>query len=71
MALVDCQVEGCASRLHPVCQGGYVAMHEIDIDGAERNICCDFVDEIWMLGKPEKLKKVVHSTVYKIDKLVD
>ena len=35
MALVDCHMEGCASRLHHVCQGGYVDMHEIDLDGAE------------------------------------
>ena len=35
VALVDCMVEGCVSRLHHVCKGGYVAMHDIDIGGAE------------------------------------
>ena len=34
MALVGFKVEGCASRLHHVYQGGYVAMHEINLDGA-------------------------------------
>ena len=48
VALVDCQMKGRESRLHHVCQGEYVAMHAIDIDGAERNICHNFVDEIWM-----------------------
>ena len=64
MALVDCQMEGCASRLHHVFQGGYVAMHDINIDGAERKICCDSVDELRMGGKPEKLNEVGQSTVY-------
>ena len=58
VALVDCMVEGCASRLHHVCQGGYVAMHEIDIGRAERKICCDFVDEIWVGDKPEQIEEV-------------
>ena len=52
VVLVDCQVEGCASRLHHVCQGGYVDMHEINLDGAERNICRDCVDELQMESKP-------------------
>ena len=69
VALVDFQVEGCASRLHYVCQGEYVAMHDIDLDGAERKICCDCVDELWMGGKPEKLKKVGYITVYKKNEL--
>ena len=34
VALVDCQMKGCELRLH-LCQGGYVAMHEIYLDGAE------------------------------------
>ena len=63
VVLVDFQMEGCALRLYHVCQGGYVAMHEIDLYGAEQNIFCDCVDELWMGGKAEKLKKVVHSTV--------
>ena len=54
MALVDCQMKGCESRLHHVCQGEYVAMHEIDLDGSELEICRNCVDEIWMGGKPEK-----------------
>ena len=71
MALVDCQMEGCASRLHHVFQGGYVAMHDINIDGAERKICCDRVDELRMGGKPEKLNKVGQSTVYMTEESED
>ena len=58
VALVDCMVEGCVSRLYQVCQGGYVDMHYIDIGGAERKICRDFDDKIRMGGKPEILEKV-------------
>ena len=50
-------------------RGEYVAMHEIDIDGAEENICRNFVDKLRMGGKPEKLKKVGHRNVYRIEKL--
>ena len=67
VALIDCQMKGCESRLHRVCQGGYVAMHGIDIDGVERKICHNFVDELCMGGKPKKLKKLQHSTVYRTD----
>ena len=63
MALVDCQTKGCELRLHHVCQGGYVAMHDINLDGEEQEIFCNCVDEIWMGGKSDKLKKVQHSTV--------
>ena len=38
--------------------GGYVAMHEFDIDGAEQKICRGCVDELCMGSKPNKLKKV-------------
>ena len=48
VALVDFQVEGCASRLYHVYQGGYVDMHEIEPDEAERNICRGFFDELRM-----------------------
>ena len=65
VALVDCQMKGCESILHHVRQGGYMAMHDIDLDEAERKICHNCVDKIWMGGKPEKLKKVQHSTVYR------
>ena len=34
--------------------GGYVAMHEVDIDRAERNIGYDCVDKLQMGGKTEK-----------------
>ena len=44
-------------------------MHDIDLEGAERKICHNYVDEIWMGGKPKKLKKVKHSTVYRTDEL--
>ena len=42
-------------------------MHEIDIDGAERNICCDCVDGLRMGGKTQKLNKVEHSNVYNME----
>ena len=51
MALVDCQAEGCPSRLYHVCQGEYVAMNEIDIYGREQNIFRGYVDEIRGQGK--------------------
>ena len=46
VALADCQTKGCEPRLHHVCQGGYVAIHDIDLNGAEQNICRDCVDQI-------------------------
>ena len=67
VALVDCQMKGCELRLRHVCQREYVAMHVVDIYGAERNICHNCVDELWMGSKPNKLKKVQHNTVYKTD----
>ena len=45
-----------------------MAMHDIDIDGAERNIFRDCVDGIRMGGKPEKLNKVEHRNLSRIDK---
>ena len=65
VALVDCQAKVCASRLHHVCQGGYLAVHEINLDGAERNICRDYVGKLQMRSKPKKLKKVGHNNVYR------
>ena len=65
MVLFDCQVDGCTLRLYQTCQGEYVSMHEIELDGAERKICRDCVDNLRTGGKPEKLKKVVHSTMYR------
>ena len=44
-----------------------MAMHEIDLDGAEWAICRNCVGELWMGGNPEKLKKVQHSNVYRTD----
>ena len=67
MALVDFQMKVRESRLHHVYQGEYVAMHDIDIDGAERKICHNCVDELWTGGKPKKSKNVQHSTVYRTD----
>ena len=46
-----------------------MAMYENDLDRAERKICHNCVDKIWMGGKPEKLEKVQHSTVYRTDEL--
>ena len=59
----------CESRFYHVCQREFVAMHDIDLDIAERKICRNCVDELWMGGKPEELKKVQHSTVYRTDEL--
>ena len=42
-------------------------MHEIELDGAERKICRECVDDLRIGGNPEKLKMVQHSTVYRID----
>ena len=67
VALVSCQMNGFESCLHHVFKGGYVAMHEINLDGVELNIFRDYVDEIWMGGKPEKLKKVQHRTMYRTE----
>ena len=69
VALVDCQMKGCESRLHPVCQGGYVAMHDIELDGSERKICRECIDDLSMGGKFEKLKMMQDSTVYRMDEL--
>ena len=44
-----------------------MAMHDINIDRADLNICHDCVDELCLGGKPEELKKVQHSTVYRTD----
>ena len=65
VALVDCQMKGCESRLHQVCQGGYVDMHEIELDVSERKVCRKCVDDLRMGGKPEKSRMVQHSTVYR------
>ena len=63
VALVDCRMKGCELLLNHVCQGGYVAVHVVDLDGSERKICCNCVNELWMVGTPKKLKMVQHSTV--------
>ena len=64
VALVDFQVEGCPSRLHHVCQGEYVAMNDINIDGGGKKIYRNCVDEIRGHGKSETLKNMGDSTVY-------
>ena len=69
MALVDFQMKGCELRLHHVCQGGYVAMHEIELDGSERKICRECIDDLRMGGKFEKSKMMQDSTVYRMDEL--
>ena len=69
VALVDCQMKGCESRLHHVCQGEYVAMHEIELDGSERKICRECIDDLRMGGKFEKSKMMQDSTVYIMDGL--
>ena len=44
-----------------------MAMYDTNIDRAEQNIFRNCVDELWMGGKPQKLKKVQHSTVNRTD----
>ena len=69
VALVYCHIKVCELRLYHVCPGGYVAMNNIDFDRTERKICHNCVDKLWMGDKPEKLKKVQHSTLYRTAKL--
>ena len=69
VALVDCQMKGRELRLYHVYHREYVAMHEIELDGADQKICRECVDDLWMGGKTEKLKMVQHSTVYRTDEL--
>ena len=69
VALVGFQMKGREPRLQHVCQGEYVDMHEIDLDGAEQKICRTFIDNRRMGGKPKKSKMVQHSTVYRKDEL--
>ena len=68
VTLVDFHMKGCEPRLDHVFQGDYVDMNEIDIDISELRICHNYVDKLWMGGKPKKLKKVQHRTVYRTDK---
>ena len=63
VALVDCQMKNCESLLYHVYQGDYVAMHDVNIEGVDQKICRNCVDDIWIGGKPEKLKKVQHITM--------
>ena len=48
--------------ISPCMAGGYVDMHNIELNGAEQNICRDCVDKICM-KKTEKLNKVEHRNV--------
>ena len=58
VVLVGCQMKGRESGLHHVYQEEYLDIHEIYLDGAYLKICCNCIDELWMGGKPDKLKKV-------------
>ena len=69
VALVDFQMKGCESRLHHVCQGEYVTMYEIKLDGSEQKICRECIDDLRMGGKFEKSKMMEDSTVYRMDEL--
>ena len=51
VALVGCLVGGCPSFLHRVCQGEYLVLNYIYLDGGEKNICCDCDDKLWGGGK--------------------
>ena len=53
--------------LAPRLSGGYMDMHEIELDGADRKVCRNCVDELRMGGKTGKSKKVGQSTVYRKD----
>ena len=44
-------------------------MHEIELDGSERKICRECIEDLRMGGKFEKLKMMQDSTVYRMDKL--
>ena len=44
-------------------------MHEIELDRSEQKTCRKCIDDLWMGGKPEKLKMMQHSTVYRMEKL--
>ena len=46
-----------------------MAMHEIELDGSERKICRECIDDLWMGGKFEKLKMMQDSTEYRMDEL--
>ena len=45
-------------ELAPCLSGGYVILNDIDFDGAEWNICSDFVDKIRGQRKSETFNKV-------------
>ena len=44
-------------------------MHEIELDGSERKICCECIEDLRMGGKFEKSKMMQDSTVYRMDEL--
>ena len=67
VALVDCNMEDCSSRLRHIFQGEYVVLNDIDFDGAGREIYHDCVDKLRGREKSETLKKVGESTVYDIE----
>ena len=46
VALVDFQMKGYELRLHHVYQGEYVAMQEIELDGLERKIFRECIDNL-------------------------
>ena len=44
-----------------------MAMHKIDLDGAEQKIFRNCVDALWIGRKLEKLRKVGHRTMYRME----
>ena len=50
--------------LAPNLSGGYVPLNYIDFGRAERNIYCNYADELLERGKSVTLKKVEDRTVY-------
>ena len=46
-----------------------MAMHVINLDGAEQKICRGCVEKLRIGGKPEKLNNLGHSTVHRTEKL--
>ena len=55
--------------LAPRLSGDYVAMHDIELDGLERKIFRECIDDLRMGGKFEKSKMMKDSTVYRMDEL--
>ena len=63
VALVDCQVEVCPSRLHHICQGEYVVLNHIAFDGAERSGAEDLLRLCWIATGPGRARDIEEGGV--------